>query len=184
MVENGEVIETIKTPLNPGSVAVTNGGLVGIVGVKGLALEVYEADTLDSVDIIDAGKGPTHVEAGPDDRFYVADTRGDALLVYETHPELELAASVPLPGGAPYGTRRRPPAGSALGYPHRRKPSGPILPRWQRAPQGSQLPDRPPAEQRRRGPGKRSCVRRWPYTGGAATARSIGGRMLGKLRVS
>ena len=103
VIENGEVIETIKTPLNPGGVAVTESGLVGIVGVKGLALEVYEADTLDSVDIIDAGKGPTHVVAGPDDRFYVADTRGDALLVYETAPELEQVASVPLPGGAPYG---------------------------------------------------------------------------------
>ena len=103
VVENGEVIETIKTPLNPGGVAVTKSGLVGIVGVKGLALEVYEEDTLDSVDIIDAGEGPTHVVAGPDDRFYVADTRGDALLVYDTHPELELAARVPLPAGAPYG---------------------------------------------------------------------------------
>lgn len=102
VIENGEVIETIKTPLNPGGVAVTKSGLVGIVGVKGLALEVYDADTLDSVDIIDAGRGPTHVVAGPYDRFYVADTRGDALLVYETNPELEQVASVPLPG-APYG---------------------------------------------------------------------------------
>jgi DNA-binding beta-propeller fold protein YncE len=103
VVENGEVVETIKTPLNPGGVAVTKSGLVGIIGVKGLALEVYEADTLDSVDIIDAGKGPTHVEAGPGDRFYIADTRGDALLLYETHPELDQAARVPLPGGSPYG---------------------------------------------------------------------------------
>jgi DNA-binding beta-propeller fold protein YncE len=103
VVENGEVLKTIETPLNPGSVAVTKSGLVGIVGVKGLALEVFEADTLDSVDIIDVGKGPTHVEAGPDDRFYVADTRGDALLAYETRPELELAARVLLPGAAPYG---------------------------------------------------------------------------------
>jgi DNA-binding beta-propeller fold protein YncE len=103
LIENGEVIKTIKTPPNPGGVAVTKSGLVGIVGVKGLALEVYEADTLDSVDIIDAGKGPTHVDAGPGDRFYVADTRGDALLVYETHPELEQAARVPLPAGSPYG---------------------------------------------------------------------------------
>jgi DNA-binding beta-propeller fold protein YncE len=103
VVEGGEVTETIETPLNPGGVAITKSGLVGIVGVKGLALEVYEADTLDSVDIIDAGEGPTHVVAGPGDRFYVADTRGDALLTYETRPELDLAARVPLPGGAPYG---------------------------------------------------------------------------------
>ena len=103
VIENGEVIKVIKTPLNPGGIAVTKGGLLSIVGVKGLALEVYDEDTLDSVGIIDAGAGPTHVVAGSDDRFYVADTRGDALLVYDTHPELELAARVPLPGGAPYG---------------------------------------------------------------------------------
>jgi DNA-binding beta-propeller fold protein YncE len=103
VVENGKVIETLKTPLNPGGVAVIERGLVGIVGVKGLALEAYDEDTLDSVGIMDAGEGPTHVVSGPDDRFYVADTRGDALLVYETDPELELAARVPLPGGAPYG---------------------------------------------------------------------------------
>ena len=108
VVEIGEVIKTLKTPRNPGGVAATKSGLVGIVGVKGLALEVYDEDTLDSVDIIDAGEGPTHVVAGPDDRFYVADTRGDALLVYETDPELELAARVPLPGGAPYGIATDP----------------------------------------------------------------------------
>jgi hypothetical protein len=99
VVENGKVIETIKTPLNPGGVAVTKSDLVGIVGVKGLALEVYDADTLDSVDIIDAGRGPTHVVAGPGNHFYVADTRGDALIVYETHPELEQVDRVPLSGG-------------------------------------------------------------------------------------
>jgi DNA-binding beta-propeller fold protein YncE len=103
VVKDGRVIEALETPLNPGGVAVTRSGLVGIVGVKGLALEAYDEDTLDSVDIIDAGEGPTHVVASPDDRFYVADTRGDALLVYETDPELELAARVPLPGGVPYG---------------------------------------------------------------------------------
>ncbi|MGH3148293.1 MAG: YncE family protein, partial [Rubrobacter sp.] len=77
--------------------------VLGIVGVRGLALEVYDADTLDSLGIIDAGKGPTHVEAGPDDRFYVADTRGGAILVYETSPELGQVARVSLPGGSPYG---------------------------------------------------------------------------------
>lgn len=103
VIEDGRVIKTIKTPPNPGGVSITKSGLVGIVGVKGLALEIYDEDTLNSVDIIDAGKGPTHVVAGPDDRFYVADTRGDTLLVYDTNPELDLAARVPLPGGAPYG---------------------------------------------------------------------------------
>ncbi len=103
VIEGRRVIENIKTPLNPGGVTTTEDGLVGIVGVRGLALEVFEGDTLDSVGIIDAGKGPTHVKAGPDDRFYVADTRGGALLVYEARPELSQIDRVSLPESSPYG---------------------------------------------------------------------------------
>jgi DNA-binding beta-propeller fold protein YncE len=102
VIEGGRVIETIKTPLGPGGVATTENGLVGIVGVRGLALEVFEANTLDSIGIIDAGEGPTHVKVGPGNRFYVADTRGDAILVYEARPELELLDRVDAPG-SPYG---------------------------------------------------------------------------------
>jgi DNA-binding beta-propeller fold protein YncE len=103
VIEGRRVIESIKTPLNPGGVATTEDGLVGIVGVRGLALEVFEADTLDSIGIRDAGEGPTHVKAGPDNRFYVADTRGGALLVYEARPELRQLDRVPLPESSPYG---------------------------------------------------------------------------------
>lgn len=103
VVENGKVVDKTKTPANPGGGAVTKSGLLGIVGVRGLALGVYKADTLDSRGFIDAGKGPTHVAAGPDDRFYVTDTRGDAVLVYQTRPDLEQVARVSLPGGSPYG---------------------------------------------------------------------------------
>src|SRR5215210_2770551 len=60
VVEDGRKIRDIKTPLGPGGVAVTGDGLVGIVGVRGLTLEVYEADTLESVGKVDAGGGPTH----------------------------------------------------------------------------------------------------------------------------
>lgn len=45
-----------------------------------------------------AGVGPTHVAAAGD-RLYVTDTRGDALLVFTTRPELELVRRVYLPGG-------------------------------------------------------------------------------------
>jgi len=103
VIEEGKVIETIKTPLGPGGVAATEDGLVGIVGVRGLALEIFEADTLDSTGIIDAGEGPTHVKAGPDNHFYVADTRGDALLVYEARQELRQIHRVALPESSPYG---------------------------------------------------------------------------------
>jgi DNA-binding beta-propeller fold protein YncE len=102
VIEDGRELEKIETPLAPGGVAVTSGGLVGIVGVRGLVLEVFEADTLEPVGRIDAGEGPTHVAAGPENRFYVTDTRGDAVLVYAAGPEPELLDRVPLPG-SPYG---------------------------------------------------------------------------------
>lgn len=103
VIEGGEVVERFETPMNPGGVTVTEGGLVGIVGVRGLALEVFEADTLDSLGRIDAGEGPTHVESGPGDRLYVADTRGDAVLAYRSRPEPGRTARISLPGGSPYG---------------------------------------------------------------------------------
>ncbi len=103
IIEGRRVIERIKTPLNPGGVATTEDGLVGIVGVRGLALEIFEAGTLDSLGIIDAGEGPTHVKADPENHFYVADTRGDALLVYEARPALRQIDRVELPESSPYG---------------------------------------------------------------------------------
>ena len=102
IVEGGRELETIETAFKPGGVAVTEDGLVGIVGVRGLTLEVFEADTLESLGRIDAGEGPTHVRAGPDNRFYVTDTRGDAVLIYGARPEPERLGRVSLPG-SPYG---------------------------------------------------------------------------------
>ncbi len=102
VIEDGRETEKIETPLQPGGVAATPDGLVGIVGVRGLTLEVFEADTLKSLGRIDAGEGPTHVVAGPENRFYVTDTRGDAVLVYGARPELEQLDRLSL-SGSPYG---------------------------------------------------------------------------------
>jgi hypothetical protein len=102
VVEDGRETEVIQAPFKPGGVAVTNDGLVGVVGVRALTLEVFDADTLQSVGRADAGEGPTHVRAGPGNRFYVADTRGDAVFVYGTDPEPKQLDRVSLPG-SPYG---------------------------------------------------------------------------------
>lgn len=102
VIEGDEYLETIDVPLQPGGVAVTQDGLVGVIGVSALELEVFEADTLESLGRVEAGDGPTHIRPGPDDRFYVTDTRGDAILIYETRPEPEQVESFPLPG-QPYG---------------------------------------------------------------------------------
>jgi DNA-binding beta-propeller fold protein YncE len=102
IVEDGREIEKIETALKPGGVAVTDDGLVGVVGVRGLTLEVFDAGTLESLGRTDAGEGPTHVEAGPKNRFYVTDTRGDAVLIYEAGPKPEQIGRVSAPG-SPYG---------------------------------------------------------------------------------
>lgn len=103
VIENDEVIQTLETLRQPGGVAAASDGLVGVIGVRGLGLEVFDSESLKSLGRIDAGEGPTHVAAGPDDRFYVADTRGGAVLVYEAKPELKQVARLPLDGGSPYG---------------------------------------------------------------------------------
>jgi DNA-binding beta-propeller fold protein YncE len=102
IVEDGREIGKIETALKPGGVAVTDDGLVGVVGVRGLTLEVFDASTLESLGRTDAGEGPTHVRAGPENRFYVTDTRGDAVLIYEAGPQPEQIGRVALPG-SPYG---------------------------------------------------------------------------------
>ncbi len=103
VIEDGQVVKTLKTLLQPGAVAVTEGGLVGVVGVRSLGLEIYDANTLKSLGRIDAGEGPTHVVPGPGGRFYVADTRGGAILVYSAKPGLKQLYRVPLADSSPYG---------------------------------------------------------------------------------
>lgn len=107
VIDDGEVVETLQTPLWPGGIATTDDGLVAALGVRGLAVEVYDADTLESLGRADAGEGPTHVKAGQEGGLYVADTRGGALLTYETQPELEQTGTTPLPG-SPYGIAMDP----------------------------------------------------------------------------
>lgn len=103
VIDDGRETDKVDTDLQPGGVAVTGDGLVGVVAVRGLTLEVYEADSLDSLGRVDAGEGPTHVVAGAENRFYVADTRGGAVLVFAGRPEPERIERVPLPGASPYG---------------------------------------------------------------------------------
>lgn len=71
---------------------------MGVIGVSALDLEVFDGETLESLGRVDAGEGPTHLSARPGDRFYVTDTRGDAVPIYEPGPEPEPVDRVPLPG--------------------------------------------------------------------------------------
>jgi DNA-binding beta-propeller fold protein YncE len=73
---------------------------VGVVGVRERALEVFDAKTLESEGKVSVGIGPTHVVGGGG-RFFVVDTRGDALLEVRLGP-LRVHRRTHL-GGTPYG---------------------------------------------------------------------------------
>jgi DNA-binding beta-propeller fold protein YncE len=94
----------------PGGVAATaDRSHVGAVGVRERALEVYDATTLESEGKVSVGIGPTHIVGGRG-RFFVVDTRGNALLEVRLDP-LRVHRRTHL-GGTPYGiahdkTRRR-----------------------------------------------------------------------------
>jgi DNA-binding beta-propeller fold protein YncE len=84
-------------PLGPGLVATVDG--------RARTLTVRDARTGGALASAAAGVGPTHVACAGTARCYVADTRGDALLVFAVGAggrSLRLTRRVYLPGG-PYG---------------------------------------------------------------------------------
>lgn len=86
VIRDGSVTATLDLPEQPGGVA-TSGNLLAAGSVAAREVSFYDTDTLANLGVLDAGAGPSHVVAGPDSRFYVADTGGDAILVYEGAPE-------------------------------------------------------------------------------------------------
>jgi DNA-binding beta-propeller fold protein YncE len=99
--EDGSVEATLPAPEQPGGIA-ASGDSVGVIAVAERVLATWDADTLAPTGEIEAGVGPTHVVAGPDGRFYVADTEGDAILVFEPGPDPRLLDRANVPG-SPYG---------------------------------------------------------------------------------
>ncbi len=100
VVEDGQVTATYDSQTQPGGVAVV-GNLAGVVDVGAFTLTSYDVTAGGLQAVVPAGAGPTHVVADGQGRFIVADTRGDALLVYPADP-LRQQSAYPLPG-TPYG---------------------------------------------------------------------------------
>lgn len=100
----GSAVEVaLPAPEQPGGIATSDPGeIVGVVAVAERVLATYDSGTLERLGEVDAGVGPTHIVAADDDRFYVADTQGDAILVFEAAPELRLVDRANVPG-RPYG---------------------------------------------------------------------------------
>lgn len=102
VIERGRVIRELDAPRQPGGIATAGHGDVIVVGVGERALRSYDAATLKPKRTAGAGVGPTHIVSDCNERVYVADTDGRAILAYRTGRDLELADRVNLPAD-PYG---------------------------------------------------------------------------------
>ena len=96
----------VPAPAQPGGVASSpDGSVVVVVGVRGRRIVAYSPDG-DRLGETDCGVGPSHVRAGAagSGLFYVADTQGDAVLVFRAGPDgIRQVGRVRTEGEAPYG---------------------------------------------------------------------------------
>jgi len=99
VIEGDRVVATLAAPQQPGGLAAD--GMLAVIGVRSRKLQVYDAVALQPLASAAAGVEPTHVVWAAD-RLYVADTQGEAVLVFSTQPRPELIGRVAL-AGAPYG---------------------------------------------------------------------------------
>jgi len=104
LVRGGKQIAVEPAPLQPGGVAAArNGSAVVVVGVRGRRIEAYAPDGR-PLGTAPVGVGPTHVRAAPNGLFYVADTEGDAVIVFRVGADgPRQVGSVRTESGAPYG---------------------------------------------------------------------------------
>lgn len=101
VVRGGRVSATLPAPVQPGGIAALGRSIV-LVAVRQRVVETYEARSLHRSAPVPAGVGPTHVVAG-DGRAYVADTEGNAILVYRLRQGRPLQVGRVAAPGAPYG---------------------------------------------------------------------------------
>jgi sugar lactone lactonase YvrE len=102
LVRGGRQVAVEPAPLQPGGVA-SNGEYVVVVGVRGRKIEAYDPDGR-PLGTAPAGVGPTHVRAGPAGLFYVADTEGDAVIIFRvTRSGPRQVGDVGTEPGTPYG---------------------------------------------------------------------------------
>ena len=103
VIEDGREIKRLPAARQPGGVAGTEIGSVGVVSVTGRVFEAFDARTLRSLGRVSGGVGPTHVVAEPEGCFYVADTQGDAVLLLRRRgPRIEQVRRINV-RGTPYG---------------------------------------------------------------------------------
>jgi hypothetical protein len=104
LIRGGRQVAVEPAPRQPGGVAAArDGSAVVVVGVRGRRIEAYAPDGR-PLGTAPVGVGPTHVRAGPNGLFYVADTEGDAVIVFRvTAAGPRRVGSIRTECCAPYG---------------------------------------------------------------------------------
>jgi DNA-binding beta-propeller fold protein YncE len=106
VVEPDGSARVVPAPAQPGGVASSpDGSVVVVVGVRGRRIAAYTPDGR-RLGETDCGVGPSHVRAGAaaSGLFYVADTQGDAILVFHAGVDgVRQVGRVATDGDAPYG---------------------------------------------------------------------------------
>lgn len=94
-----DIVKVFTDSVQPAGMAPV-GNLMGMLDVRKNDVTVYDAETLTIKGSTPAGRGPTHLVADKHGRYIAADTRGDAIRVFDTEPRQ--IAEIAQPGG-PYG---------------------------------------------------------------------------------
>jgi len=111
VVRDGRRVGQVPVDAQPGNV-VAVGDRVAVISVRAYTVELYDAtsDEPRGLGSQSAGLGPSHAVPGPDGQLVIGDTRGRALMVYDTEPQLRFRARVEL-DGTPVGLAADPDRG-------------------------------------------------------------------------
>ncbi len=96
-----EIVKVFADSVQPAGLAPV-GQSMGLIDVRKNDLTIYDTQNLTIVGSVPAGDGPTHLVADKHGRLIAADTRGDAVRVFEPLPTPHQVGEVAQPGG-PYG---------------------------------------------------------------------------------
>ncbi len=94
-----DIVKVFTDSVQPAGLAPV-GDRMGLLDVRKNDLTIYDTANLTIVGSTPAGEGPTHLVADKHGRMIAADTRGDAVRVFDTSPRQ--LAEIAQPGG-PYG---------------------------------------------------------------------------------
>ncbi|MBB2991717.1 DNA-binding beta-propeller fold protein YncE [Mycolicibacterium iranicum] len=99
VLRGDEIVKVFSDSVQPAGLTPV-GDRVGLLDVRKNDLTIYDVTNLTIVGSTPAGEGPTHLVADKHGRMIAADTRGDAVRVFDTEPKQLAEIAQP---GAPYG---------------------------------------------------------------------------------